>query len=277
MNANPASTSPNTARSINAVLALTKSRSMLRTGQELLHYYQTCPLAELSAALETFARTAKISSLETAGAFIIAVSALTKRDTPAAVRIVSRLRGDAFVPAALVLLNDWMLRDKNAALSWFHGLTDVKAKGQMLTAATIFYGASNPQLIEEIRNGSTVSEHVLDEANNQALEALAISDPETALTKMDQITDPDLRRRLGKNALMVLAGKDPAKALGMMSLDAGPENQKVDDASAARVLALYFERDPSAAKKWISARDPALVARLWAADPSLGQAAARAP
>jgi hypothetical protein len=236
-----------------------------------MQHYQTCPVEELRAALEARNGRFRFTSMETAGAFIIAMSALAERDMAAAVECVGKLRGETAIPASMVLLNDWMLRDKKAALAWFHGLSDQKLKGTLLTGATIFYGSSQPQIVEELRNGIT-DEGVRDKAARQAIKALASTDPEAALGKVNELAEPDQRRDAERTALLALGGQDPQKALGMMMLNAEPEDRKVTDADAARVLLQFTSLDKQAADRWMAAQSPALIQRLFTAEPSLGTA-----
>ena len=88
----------------------------------------------------------------------------------AAVECAGKLRGETAIPASMILLNDWMLRDKKAAIAWFHGLSDQRLKGTLLTGATIFYGNSQPQMVEELRNGIS-DEGVRDKAEREAMKS----------------------------------------------------------------------------------------------------------
>jgi hypothetical protein len=172
----------------------------------------------------------------------------------------------------MVLLNDWMLRDKKAALAWFHGLSDQRLKGALLTGATIFYGNSQPQIVEELRNGVS-DEGVRDKAEREAIKALAAADPEAALGKVNELPEPDQRRDAERTALLALAKKEPQKALGMMMLNAAPEDRKATDADAARVLLQFTSADKPAADRWMAEQSPALIQRLFSAEPALEAAA----
>jgi hypothetical protein len=257
-----------------SVLARTKSRSVLRIAQELMQHYQTCPVEELRAALEARNGSFRFTSIETAGAFTIAMSALAQRDIAAAVECVGKLRGETVLPAALILLNDWSLRDKKAAVEWFHSLNDQKLKGALLSGATLFYSGSQPQIVEELRN-SISDEGVRDKAASEAMHFLAAVDPEAALGNVSELAEPDQRRAAERTALLSLAKKDPQKALGMMLLNAAPEDRKATDADAARVLLHFTSVDKQAADQWMAAQNPALIQRLFTAEPSLGTAASK--
>ena len=270
---NPGDAPPAPATDLHSVLSRTKSRSVLRTAQELMTYYRTCPVEEIRALLESRNGGYRFTSMQGAGAFIIAMSALAERDLAAAVECVGKIKGETAIPASMILLNDWMLRDKNAALAWFHGLSDQRLKGMLLTAGTIFYGNSQPQLVEELRNGVR-DEGMREKAASMAMKALSESDPEAALGKVNEIAEPDQRRDAEKTALLALGRKEPEKALNMMALNAAPDARKVHDRDAARVLTVFLTQNREGAARWISAQDPGVIARLFAADPGLARTAA---
>lgn len=264
--------SPVRATDFASVMSQTKSRSMLRTGQELIRYYQSCPIGELRAALEELARGARLSSLEMAGAFVIAMSALSERDGPGAVEFLKMLKGDVLLPAAVIVLNDWMLRDRKAAIAWFQGMADQKQKGQILTAAAIFFGSSNPQLVEDLKNGVS-DEGMLEKAASEAVQNLALTDPETALARLDEVPELDARARTRQRALSVLALKEPEKALEMIL--AGLDKQETTIGNAAQAFRSFLAKDSRAALKWLGAQDLSVTTRLFEADPSLAREAAR--
>jgi hypothetical protein len=204
---------------------------------------------------------------------MIAMSVLAERDIAAAADCVSKLERETAIPAAMILLNDWMLRDKTAALAWFHGLKDVKLKGTLLTGATIAYGNSQPQMVEELRNG-IADEGVRERAASEAMKALASTDPEAALQKVNELPAPDQRREAEREALLTLARNEPQKALDMMMLNAAPGERKGNDLDAARILEHYLEQNRTAAHQWMQAQNPGLLTRLFAAQPSLVRQAA---
>ena len=251
----------------------TYSLSPMRIGQEFLEHYRTRSSGDLAAALKRVAIGG--ASLEAAVNFLMILSVMIEKDLPGTVAAVEKMSGDTRLMATTLLLNDWLLRDRKAALAWYARTPrEPKQNDVVMVSATMLYGGFDPGLVKALKSGIS-EEEKLPEYTEQTLRALALTDPESALLRLEEITEPGVREQIRMAALRELAGKKPEVALSQLLVPGATQESSLADAEINQVFGRYLQADQSAAMKWCAAQpraDQERIARAIHASPGFLQA-----
>lgn len=158
-----------------------------------------------------------------------------------------------------IVLHDWLIRDRKAALQWFHDQPDSERKGSFLTVAGLVLSSSDPGLLSQLSD--SISDPALQQKSLvTSLIAQSTTDPDAAIARLSELKDSSSReevlqslfglhgttrpRQLMEQALpLALEGTEPKHMLGMM-------------------LRNDVNKDPAGALAWLTSRSTAEINAL---------------
>ena len=222
-------------------------RAMLDRAKKIMDMDQA-GIEELLTELETKGRIrSPLAGLALASAY----SRLAEIDPVLAIERASKLKGELRGIAAFTALNQWMMKDRTAALAWFSKDGDAKAKQDYVTMMSFGFGGSDPELVEQLRT-SLADPEQQQKSLMDSISALAFSDPDAALKQLAKIEDPAQREEAEMRVYQGFLFRKPEKALEF-ALSQAPGHKARDNMRQSVVQ--WGEQDPDAALKWVTSQN----------------------
>jgi hypothetical protein len=206
---------------------------------------------EVEKLLTELEATGRVRSPVTGVNLMAAFARLAELDPVAAMERAMKSKGEIRDVGMFAAMNEWITRDRKAAVAWFSGSKDDESKRKYLTFATIGMAGSDPQLIADLTAGIQDPD-ARRKATMESLGALAFSDPDAALKKLNEIEDPDEREAAGQQVYQGFLFRYPDKALAY-SLSQPPGTRARDNMRQS--LVQWGEQDPGAALKWMTSQN----------------------
>ena len=223
------------------------ARSMFRGALEMAEYIRGLSRVELEAFIKGAVPEFGGDLLEPS---LFALVRLAELDPLAAVKQAGALaRTEQDSSAFSLIMHDWLIRDRTAALKWFHAQPDTNAKAGFLGVAGMVLGQSDPELLKQL-SGSIEDPDLQADGLQQSIMAQATTDPKAGLARLQELPDDESRVVL-LNQLTMMHGDKMARELLEAAMPLASEHQRVN---AASLLGQFAATDPKAALQWIAGR-----------------------
>jgi hypothetical protein len=180
-------------------------------------------------------------------ALMAAYTRLAELDPAAAMERANALKGEKRGIATFVTMNEWLIKDRGAAISWFQNQPEGAEKRQFLTMASFAFGAGDPTIIADLNNTVT-DPKMRARSQRDALRALAWTNPDAALEKLNQIEDEDMRMDAERDVMRGLAARSPDKAVALAFGKPIGDPLRGEGVNAVRN---WSNQDPSKTLQWI--------------------------
>lgn len=213
-------------------------------------------LEKLIAELETNGRIrSPIAGIN----LLAAYARLAEIDPAGAMERAKNAKGELRDMAMFATMNEWLSRDRKAAVSWFAQSKDDEAKRKYLTMAAFGMGGGDPELIAELSTAINDPD-ARKKALLDSISALAFSDPDAAMKKLDEIEDPDQREEAEERVYQGYLMRYPEKALDFAFTK--PPGDKARD-NARRALVQWGDQDAGAALNWLTSQNKEIQKELF--------------
>ncbi len=222
-------------------------RSLFERSTKIMEMDQA-ELEELLAELEA---KGSIRSPISGISLIAAYSRLAEINPVLAMERAVKLTGELRGIAAFATMNQWLMRDRPAALAWFAKDGDAKAKQDYVTMMSFGFGGSDPELVEQLRDSLNDPEQK-QKSIMDSISALAFSDPDAALKQLEKIEDPAQREEAEARVYQGFLYRYPDKALEY-ALAQAPGHKARDNVRMSVVQ--WGEQDAGAALKWVTSQN----------------------
>lgn len=225
------------------------SRSMFRGMLEAMDYFRHLSRAEVEALLNAGIEDGD----DLTGSYTaMALARLAEFDPAAALKragALARTQNDS--SAFSLIMHDWLIRDRAAALKWFHAQPDTNAKAGFMGVAGMVLGASDPELLNQL-SGNFEDPDIHADALKQSIMSQGLNDPRAALARLQELPDDDSRAELLFSLTMSGGDKIPREMLEA-SLPYAKDHAMLRASTAGLVSKMALE-DPKAALHWLSQR-----------------------
>jgi hypothetical protein len=202
---------------------------------------------KLLAELET---TGRIRSPLTGITLMAAYARLAELDPAAAMDRAMKGKGEMREMAMFATMNEWLTRDRKGAVAWFSQSKNDDTKRRFLTMASVTMGAGDPELISELSTAINDPD-ARRKALVDSIGALAFSDPDAAMKKLEEIEDPEDREEAEERVYQGFLMRHPEKALDF-AISKPPGDRAREN--ARRALVQWGEQDAGAALTWLTAQ-----------------------
>ncbi len=215
------------------------ARSLFRAALESAAHIRSLGISELKTLIESGKQSyGFIQDTQTMMAYL----RLAELDVTAALALCEGDEG------RFVILSDWLLRDRTAALRWFYQNPDAKMKSEFIMSAGMILGSSEPALIAQLR-GSLTDLKTQEDAQMLSIVSQSITDTDGAFARLSEQED-DQTRAQAITDLFPLHGTTKSKELLDLAM---PMASKREDMKfwAREALNQFTLNDPKAALEWI--------------------------
>ena len=230
------------------------SRSMFRGALEMAEYIRRLSRTELEALIKSDGSEFGDDMLEPS---LFALARLGELDPAAAIKLagmLARTKNDS--SGFSLVMHDWLIRDRAAALKWFHAQPDTNAKAGFLGVAGMVLGQSDPELLKQL-NGSIEDPDLQQDGLKQSMIALVMSDPQGALGRLHELPNDQSRTEMLLQMIAFHGEKMPGELLDAAMPLTG-ENETTENKMlrgySATLLSQLAATDPKAALAWITSR-----------------------
>lgn len=228
------------------------SHSLVRGALQAAEHLRSLSRIELEALL----KSGEPDDLgEAAGMSLAIWSRLGELDPQAALTMAANGHEEGFY----VVLHDWLIRDRAAALAWFHEQADSEMKASFMGVAGMVLAGSDPELLGQL-TGSIKDPDIQRKSLTQSLIAQGMTDVDGTLARFHELPDDDSRAEVLLMLLNMHGDKRP-KELLELALALGEEREGIQN-FAAMMLEQFGKNDPQAALDWIASRPEKEIARL---------------
>lgn len=175
-----------------------------------------------------------------------------ERSPQTAAAAALELSGNNRLNALQGIANAWVKSDRQAALDWVEGMTDVSAKKAVMSAMASSLAEADPQ--GTIGWARTISDDsVRRDALGKALNQMARTNPDGMRAAILDLPEGD-RLRAAQGAIYGMAMSDIRAGISLLDvLPAGTDRDSV----AGRLGALWSRSDPRTALNWLTQNVPA--------------------
>jgi hypothetical protein len=161
-----------------------------------------------------------------------------------------------------IVLHDWLIRDRAAALKWFHDQPDSEEKATFLMVAGFVLSASDPELLGQL-SGSIADPALQQKSLVQTLFAQSNTDLDAAIARLSELKDVSSREEV-LHGLMILHGDTRPRQLMELALPLALEGTQ-PKYKLSQLLQSDFNKNPADALAWLTSRSTAEVNALRAA------------
>jgi hypothetical protein len=225
------------------------SRSMFRGMLEAMDYFRHLSRSEVEALLAAGIEDGD----DLLGSYTaMALARLAEYDPAAALKLagaLARTKDDS--SAFSLIMHDWLIRDRAAALKWFHAQPDTNAKAGFMGVAGMVLAQSDPDLLKQL-SGSFEDPDVHDDALQQSIMMQGLNDPRAALARLEELADDDSRAELLYSLTMSGGDKIPREMLEAALPYA--KNNEMLRRSMAMLLGNMATTDAKGALEWMRQR-----------------------
>ncbi len=225
------------------------SRSMFRGMLEAMDYFRHLNRGEVEALL---AAGIEDGDDLTGSYTAMALARLAEFDPAAALKLagaLARTKNDS--SAFSLIMHDWLIRDRAAALKWFHAQPDTNAKAGFMGVAGMVLAQSDPELLKQL-SGSFADPDVHDDALEQSIMMQGLNDPRAALARLEELADDESRAELLYSLTMSGGDKIPREMLEA-ALPYARDNEMLRR-SLAMLLGNMATADAKGALEWMRQR-----------------------
>lgn len=233
------------------------ARSMFRGALEMADYMRGLSRTELEALIKSAVLESGNDMMEPS---LFALARLAEFDPLAALKhagALARTKEDS--SAFSLIMHDWLIRDRAAALKWFHAQPDTNAKAGFMGVAGMVLGQSDPELLKQL-SGSIADPDLQEDALAQSIMSQGMSDPDAAMARLQELPNDDAREQLLRQ-LMMMHGDKKARELLELSLPLAAQRKGMQQQSA-QLLGQMAAGDPRAALEWMGSRPEKDIALL---------------
>jgi hypothetical protein len=225
------------------------SRSIFRGMLEAMDYFRHLSRGEVEALL---AAGIEDGDDVTGSWTAMALARLAEFDPAAALKLAGALaRTNDDSSAFSLIMHDWLIRDRAAALKWFHAQPDTNAKAGFMGVAGMVLAQSDPDLLKQL-SGSFQDPDVHDDALQQSIMMQGLNDPRAALARLEELADDDSRAELLYSLTMSGGDKIPREMLEA-ALPYARDNEMLRR-SMAMLLGNMATADAQGALEWMRQR-----------------------
>lgn len=231
---------------------VTTARSALRSALEAAQYVRTLSREDLEKLLSG----EEPDGIGESGGFLLGLwGRLGELDPRAALKLAGKDKVEGFY----IVMHDWLIRDRTAALKWFHEQPDSEEKTDFLSVAGLVLASSDPDLLSQL-TGSITDPALQGEGLTQSIVSQSLTDPKAAFARLAEITDP-VTRASTLQGLMVLYQETHPRQLLELALPGAAEGTE-RNFMLGSMLASDVGKDPAGALAWLVSRSSAEVSTL---------------
>ncbi len=228
------------------------SHNIIRGALQVLDYLRGKSWSELEALI---ASDKQEFSAESAGLFFGVWSALGELDPRAALALAAQGHEEGFS----IVLHDWLIRDRAAALAWFHEQPDSEAKASFLGVAGMVLAGSNPEILLQLTS-SIADPDIQRKSLTLGLISQGLTDLDTVITRFPELPDSASKSEVLQSLIMFHGQEHPQELLELalpLAMES-PGPQQLLGSLAGQLAA----KDPHAALQWLMDRPEPEFARL---------------
>ena len=228
------------------------SHNLIRGTLQVTEYLRGKSWRELEALLSSDKQE---FSAESAGLSFGVWSALGELDPRAALALAAKGHEEGFS----IVLHDWLIRDRAAALAWFHEQPDSEAKASFLGVAGMVLAGSNPEIILHLTS-SIADPDIQRKSLTLGLISQGLTDLDTVITRFPELPDSASKGEVLQSLIMFHGQEHPQELLELalpLAMES-PGSQQMLGMLAGQLAA----KDPHAALQWLTARPEPEFARL---------------
>ena len=169
-------------------------------------------------------------------------------------------------PAFYIVLHDWLIRDRGAAVEWFRTQPDSKEKANFMTVAGLVLASSDPGLLSEL-TGSIEDPALQRKSLSQSIIAQSITDADAALARLGELPEGEARDETLKTLINMHGSVKSRQLLELalpMALENGGELRELTS-----LLREDSRADPAGTLAWMAGRSPEEIAVLRKNTPGL--------
>ncbi len=201
-----------------------------------------------------------VESAEFLGISLAAWGRLGELDPAAALKragALARTKEDS--SAFYIVMHDWLIRDRAAALKWFHAQPDTNAKAGFLGVAGMVLAGSDAELLAQL-TGSIEDPDIHRKSLTLSLTSLSLTDPEATIARFGELPNSESKREVLMSLIMVHGDKNPRQLLEL-ALPLALEDDGRND-NLGMLLNHFSTKEPQAALEWFTSRTPEETARM---------------
>lgn len=233
------------------------ARSVFRGALQAADHVRGLGRAELEALISA---DDIVESAEFLGISLAAWGRLCELDPVAALKRAGALaRTEEDSSAFYIVMHDWLIRDRAAALKWFHAQPDTNAKAGFLGVAGMVLAGSDAELLAQL-TGSIEDPDIHRKSLALSLSSLSLTDPATAIARFSELPDNESKREVLQSLMMTHGEKNPRQLLELALPLAMEPDGKQDN--LGMLLGHFSIREPQASLEWFTSRTPEETARM---------------
>jgi hypothetical protein len=176
-------------------------------------------------------------------------------DPRAALALATQGKEEGF----FIVMHDWLIRDRAAAIAWFHEQPNSEVKSNFSVVAGMVLAASEPELLGQLTSSIDDPEWQR-KSLTQSIIAQSITDADAAIARFGELTDSESRKAV-LSGLLGIHGTTRPRELLEMALPAVMENPDLQHLTG-QLLRNDFAANPAAALEWLDDRTPEEFAEL---------------
>ncbi len=237
--------------------AVVAARSMFRGTLEMADYIRGLSRAELEALIISGSSESGDELLDPS---LFALARLAELDPLAAIKHAGALaRTNEDSSAFYLIMHDWLIRDRAAALKWFHAQPDTNAKAGFIGVAGMVLAGSDAELLAQL-TGSIEDPDIHRKSLALSLASLSLTDPAAAIARFSELPDNESKREVLLSLMMTHGDKNPRQLLELALPLAMEPDGKQDNLGI--LLTQFSTGEPQAALEWFTRRTPEETARM---------------